>query len=150
VTCVVCYDDCNPAHGVACGEGHFLCGHGEVDGCLSGHVLARADALRGTDRLAAQAEAAEAAGDTRRVTELGGAVHCPVPGCGAAALTDVSIARHAAEAVVAEYVGAKTLLPIACETARVFEQAQVEPGRHCSPRHPSHFHASILELNGIP
>jgi hypothetical protein len=58
VTCVVCYDAFNPALGVTCTEGHFLCSHhGEGDDCLGGHVRARVEALQQTERLAAQAGA---------------------------------------------------------------------------------------------
>jgi hypothetical protein len=40
------------------------------------------EALQKINARAAEAVAAEAAGNSRRVLELGGAVYCPVDGCG--------------------------------------------------------------------
>jgi interleukin-1 receptor-associated kinase 4 len=124
VTCMVCFDEYDPGHGLSCEKGHFLCGHMNGDDCLGGHVHARVEQLEQTDRLTAQAEAAEVAGDSRRQRELCGAVHCPVPGCEAPAFTDVQIVRHASEDMVGEYLGAKILLPVAREASRIFETAQ--------------------------
>jgi hypothetical protein len=124
VTCMVCFDEFSPGHGLSCDEGHFLCGHVHGGDCLGGHIHGRVETLGQTDRLAAQIETAEAAGNTRRQHELGGAIHCPVPGCSALAFTDAHIFRHASEATVAEYLGAKILLPVAREAARTFETAQ--------------------------
>lgn len=81
-TCVVCLEDFLPQHGVLCGGGRFPCGASPGEGCLSGHVRARGDALRELNQLAAREAEALAAGDDRRARELGGAVHCPVPGRG--------------------------------------------------------------------
>jgi interleukin-1 receptor-associated kinase 4 len=124
VTCMVCFDEFSPGHGLSCDEGHFLCGHVHGGDCLGGHIHARVETLGQTDRLAAQMETAEVAGNTRRQHELGGAIHCPVHGCSALAFTDAHIFRHASEATVAEYLGAKILLPVAREAARIFETAQ--------------------------
>ena len=80
VRCVVCDDDFSPAHGVACGEGHFLCGHEHGDDCMGKYVRMRVEALRSEEK---DNWAAEAAADPRRAAVLGGAVHCPCQGCGA-------------------------------------------------------------------
>jgi hypothetical protein len=69
-------------------EPHFVCGLSPGDGCLSKHVHTRGLALRELDDrgLAALEAEALAAGDERRARELGGAVHCPAPGCGGVVL----------------------------------------------------------------
>ena len=58
---------------------HFLGGDGN-NGCLGGVVRARGESLRAVSRLTAAAAAAETVGNMRRVEELEGHVHCPVPG----------------------------------------------------------------------
>ena len=136
--CVVCYDAFSPVKGITCcsgeeeeeeeegegeGEGHFLCGV-EANGCASGVLRARGAALREVNQLAAAAAAASVAGDTRRASELGGHLHCPVPGCLAPAFSDGTLALQVSEEDFALYGEGKTLLPIARETASVYEQAQ--------------------------
>ena len=123
-TCVVCYDAFDPANGVCCAEGHFMCGATYGDDCLGGHVCALAERLHGVNHLAVQEKEALATGNERRAQQLGGSVFCPVPGCKAAAFSDAIVARHAGEAAVAEHLKAKTLLPIAHKVLKAFESAQ--------------------------
>ena len=68
-TCIICFeDDIDANRGVQCaGEGHhFLC-----DVCLERIVVDTAQQVRDSNDLAAQAVAADAAGDTRRAHLLG-------------------------------------------------------------------------------
>jgi hypothetical protein len=127
--CVVCFDAFEPEYGVSCDDGHFLCGGVHGDDCLGKHARVVVMALRRTKLLAAQAEAAEAAIDTRRLRELAGAVHCPVPGCGALAFTDAQIFGHVSGAVFVECNGAKVLLPVAREASRIFDVIRAKDAR---------------------
>ena len=91
---------------------HFLCGDGG-NGCLGGHVRQRGESLRAVPRLAVTAAAEETAGNIRRVNELEGLVHCPVPGCTSTHFSDFAIARHCEEPEVQSYLEGRRLLAVA-------------------------------------
>mmetsp|Transcript_223 Transcript_223/g.575 ORF Transcript_223/g.575 Transcript_223/m.575 type:complete len:770 (-) Transcript_223:592-2901(-) len=123
-TCIVCFDEEVPAdRGVACRgpDAHFTC-----DGCLERIVIDTATQVRETNELVAQAAAAEAGGDRRRVWFLTGRVCCPsrMPDCPSDPYADGAVARHVSEAAFAAHMHARTLLPIAREAQQVFERAQ--------------------------
>ena len=124
--CAVCYDEEMPAgDGILCGSGHFTC-----DGCLERHVLGKAEELTSLNELHARFVTAEAQDNVTLALELSGRVFCLLrradahSGCDAAALGDGAIARHVSEAAFAAHCHAKTLLPVARESARVFNEAQ--------------------------
>jgi hypothetical protein len=97
---------------------HFICGDG-CNGCLGGHVRNRGESLRAVARLAVTAAAEETAGNIRRVNELEGLVHCPVPGCTSTHFSDFAIARHCEEPEVQSYLEGRRLLAVARAEAAV-------------------------------
>jgi hypothetical protein len=121
----------NSTLGVICGElppegltveptppRHFICGDGG-NGCLGGHVRHRGESLRAVPRLVVTAAAEEAAGNIRRVNELEGLVHCPVPGCNSTHYSDFHVARHCEEPEVESYLEGRWLLAVARAEAAV-------------------------------
>ena len=82
------------------------------------------ESLRAVPRLVVTAAAEETAGNIRRVNELEGLVHCPVPGCTAPHYADFAVARHCEEPEVESYLEGRRMLAVARAEASAFDQAQ--------------------------
>ena len=121
-TCIVCFVDCEQA--VSCSNAHSLC-----YSCCEQLVRTAAEKLAQTNHL--EATSREADEETR--LELGGRIRCPCAkagGRGSAPYTDAALARAISEDSFAQYIQARTLLPIAERRAKHMRTHRAPLGRN--------------------
>ena len=114
--CVVCFDECEQA--VSCANAHHVC-----YSCCEQLVLTAAEKLAQTNLLEASSR------DEETRLELSGRIWCPCAksaagACDAAPYADAVLACALPEHSFAQYVTARTLLPIAEAQSKAYEDAQ--------------------------